>query len=403
MNSPVATRTRIQSIDVLRGLVMVIMALDHVRDFFYKAPVENAASVATGPTDMATTTPMLFFTRWITHFCAPVFVFLAGTSVYMMSRKKSKQELSTFLIKRGIWLVLVEVIIITLAWTFNPSFNLVILQVIWAIGISMIVLGLLVWLPYNVLFVLGLLIVFAHNLLDFPAVSKSLRNGFLPDLLYFSNFSVYPLDNTHFTIIVYAFVPWLGVMILGYCFGKLYGNDVLFRERKKILLGLGTSLIVLFLLLRIINVYGDPLPWAGQPRGAVFTFLSFMNANKYPPSLDYLCMTLGPAMIFLALMENVRNWFTDIMNVFGRVPMLYYILHLYLIHFIGVIVFYASGFTSKDIVSPNNPFYFKPNGLGFGLPGVYLVWFIVVVLLYPICKRYNRYKSTHSKWWLNYI
>jgi uncharacterized membrane protein len=403
MTNPVAARTRIQSIDVLRGLVMVIMALDHVRDFFYKAPFQSAGAIATGPTDLDTTTPALFFTRWITHFCAPIFVFLAGTSIFMMSRHKTKKEVSAFVIKRGIWLVLVEFILITLAWTFNPTYEVFILQVIWAIGISMILLGLLIWLPYKVLLVLGLIIVFGHNLLDIPSVSDGLRGGFFMNISYFASFSFYPLGADHGILIVYSFLPWTGLMLLGYCFGRLYESDVAQQERKKILLGMGTALIILFLLLRLINVYGDPLPWSQQPRGSVFSFLSFMNANKYPPSLAYLCMTIGPGLIFLALIEHVRNRFTNIMNVFGRVPMLYYILHLYLIHLIGVIVFYASGFTSKDIHAQNGLFWFKPDGLGFGLPGVYIVWFITVLLLYPICSKYNQYKSTHRKWWFSYV
>src|SRR5437868_5941904 len=168
MNQLTVPRSRIQSIDILRGIVMVIMAIDHVRDFFYKAPVTSGASVATNPTDLATTTPALFFTRWITHFCAPIFIFLAGTAAYLMSLKKTKAELSSFLIKRGAWLVLVEVIIVTLSWTFNPLFNVIILQVIWAIGISMILLGLLIHLPFRLIFIIGFIIVFGHNLLDYP-------------------------------------------------------------------------------------------------------------------------------------------------------------------------------------------------------------------------------------------
>ena len=184
-------RYRIDSIDILRGMVMVIMALDHVRDFFHKVVVEGGEELATGPTDLATTTPLLFFTRWITHFCAPIFVFLAGTSAFLLGSKKSKKDLSGFLIKRGIWLVIVEVVIITFSWTFNPLYNAIILQVIWAIGISMIILGLMVYLPYNVIFIIGLIIVFGHNLLDFPSVNGQLKGGFLPDLIYFTNFSIH--------------------------------------------------------------------------------------------------------------------------------------------------------------------------------------------------------------------
>jgi uncharacterized membrane protein len=397
---------RVQSIDVLRGLVMVIMALDHVRDFFYKADLGKAADAALDPTNMQTTYPALFFTRWITHFCAPIFVFLAGTSVYLMCQRKSKKEVSFFLIKRGLWLVFVELIIITFGWTFNPFFNVFILQVIWAIGASMILLGLLVLLPCRIIFVVGLLIVAGHNILDDPSISSGLKGSLLSDLLYFSNFSVHAVDQNHFFIIVYSFLPWTGVMLLGYCFGRLYQSNVDPVWRRKMLLSIGGGIVLLFIVLRYMNLYGDPLPWSSQPRGTVYTFLSFLNLNKYPPSLLFLCMTIGPGILFLAFIEKVQNGLTKIMNVYGRVPMLYYILHFYLIHIICVVVFYAQGFGAKDIVPAGGlPFYFKPNGLGFGLPGVYAIWILVVVFLYPLCKMYDRYKTAYAKekWWVSYI
>jgi len=405
MKELTAIRNRVQSIDILRGLVMVIMALDHVRDFFYKADLGKAADAAMDPTNMQTTYPALFFTRWITHFCAPIFVFLAGVSVYLMCQRKSKKEVSLFLIKRGFWLVFVEVIIITFSWTFNPFFNVFILQVIWAIGVSMILLGLLVLLPYRIIFALGFLIVGGHNIMDYPFISSGLKGTILSDLLYFSNFSAYQLWEGHFFLIVYAFLPWTGVMLLGYCFGRLFQSNVDPLWRRKMLLGIGTGLIVLFIILRATNLYGDPVPWSTQPRGVLYTFLSFLNLNKYPPSLLFLCMTIGPGILFLAFIEKAQNRFTKIMNVYGRVPMLYYILHFYLIHIIVVIVFYLQGFGTKDIIPEGLPFFFKPNGLGFGLLGVYAIWLLVVVLLYPICKKYDRYKTTHAKekWWLSYI
>src|SRR6187402_1712590 len=340
MNQLTIPRNRIQSIDILRGLVMVIMALDHVRDFLYNAKLGKAADAAMDPTNMQTTFPLLFFTRWITHFCAPIFVFLAGVSVYLMCQRKTKKEVSMFLIKRGFWLVFVEVVIITFGWTFNPFFNVIILQVIWAIGISMIVLGLLVLLSYRVILIIGLLIVAGHNMLDYPSISSGLKGTLLADLLYFSNFSVHALDQNHFFIIVYAFLPWTGVMMLGYCFGKLFQSGVDPVWRRKMLLRIGTGMILLFIALRLTNLYGDPVQWSTQPRGAVYTFLSFLNLNKYPPSLLFLCMTIGPGILFLALIEKVQNGFTKVMNVYGRVPMLYYILHFYLIHLLLVVEFY---------------------------------------------------------------
>ncbi|MBI2731007.1 MAG: DUF1624 domain-containing protein [Sphingobacteriales bacterium] len=400
---PTITKNRFQSIDVLRGLVMVIMALDHVRDFLYKADLSKAADAALDPTNMQTTFPALFFTRWITHFCAPIFVFLAGTSIYLMCQRKTKAEISSFLFKRGLWLIFVELIIISFSWTFNPFFNLFVMQVIWAIGISMLLLGVLIHLPVKAIFIIGLVIVAGHNIMDIPTVSAGLKGSFLSDLIYFSNFSVHPLWGDHFVIIVYAFLPWTGVMLLGYCFGMFFKKEVDPLYRRKMLIRIGTGLVLLFIVLRIINVYGDPLPWSSQPRGPVYSFLSFLNLNKYPPSLMYLCMTLGPGILFLAFIEKVQNKFTAIFNIYGRVPMFYYILHFYFIHLIVVVVFYAQGFGTKDIVPEGIPFFFKPNGLGFGLWGVYAVWAALVIGLYPLCKKYNQYKSTHSKWWLSYL
>jgi len=382
---------------------MVIMALDHVRDFFYKVNLEEAGSAATGPTDLETTYPMLFFTRWITHFCAPIFVFLAGSSIYLMSLKKTKQELSMFLIKRGFWLVIVEAIIITLGWTFNPLYNLIILQVIWAIGVSMILLGVLVLLPYKIIFAIGLIIVFGHNLLDYPAISSGLKGSALADFLYFSNFSVYSPFKDHYILIVYSFLPWTGVMLLGYCFGKLYAPGVDAAWRRKKLIQLGAGLLLLFVLLRFSNLYGDPVAWTTQSRGPVYTFLSFLNVNKYPPSLLFLCITIGTGILFLAFIEKVQNRFTAVMNIYGRVPMFYYILHFYIIHILVVIIFYIQGFGNKDIVTPNVPFLFRPQAFGFNLWGVYAVWAFVVIVLYPLCKKYNAYKSTHQQWWLSYL
>jgi uncharacterized membrane protein len=396
-------KNRIQSIDVLRGLVIVIMALDHVRDFFYKADVGQANDVALNPTNLQTTFPMLFFTRWVTHFCAPIFVLLAGVSIYLMCLRKPKKELSLFLIKRGLWLIFLEVVVITLGWSFNPFYNVLILQVIWAIGASMVVFGLLIRLPYKTILAIGLIIVAGHNLLGSPSVSALFKGNVIADLFYFSDFSIYTIAPNHIFIIVYAFLPWTGVMLLGFCLGKLFEPGFEPERRKKLLIQLGWSIIILFFLLRFINIYGDPLSWSEQPRGTTYTILSFFNLNKYPPSLLFLCMTIGPGLLFLAFIEKIQNKFTDILNVYGKVPMLFYVIHFYLIHTLVVVTFYWQGFGSADIVSPNNPFLFKPNGFGFGLWGVYAVWAIVVMTLFPICKKYGIYKSSHHQWWLSYL
>jgi uncharacterized membrane protein len=269
----------------------------------------------------------------------------------------------------------------------------------------MIILGLMVYLPFNVIFIIGFIIVFGHNLLDYPAINGQLKGGTFSDLLYFSNFSIHNIDKNHAVMIVYAFLPWTGVMLLGYCFGKLFRPEVNPSWRKKVLLQLGFGLIGLFILLRFINEYGDPIPWSEQERGDIFSFLSFININKYPPSLDFLCVTIGGGIVMLAFLEGVRNKITDIFRVYGRVPMFYYILHFYLIHLLVVIGFYAQGFPNSKIATPDSPFLFRPSDFGYGLGVVYLIWLFVVIVLYPLCKKYDRYKTAHAKqkWWLSYL
>jgi uncharacterized membrane protein len=378
---------------------MIIMALDHVRDYFH------IAANTDNPLNLATTTPELYFTRWITHFCAPVFVFLSGTSIYLQSLRKTKKELSGFLVKRGLWLILAELLIISLAWTFNPSYNFIPLQVIWAIGISMVILGLLIRLPFNVILVLGLLIVFGHNLLDFPEAEKNFQPNFFWDLLHSARFTGYPFYKDHAVIIAYPFLAWTGLMMLGFCAGKFFTKEYFPERRKKLLIAMGLSLIGFFVLLRFTNVYGDPVDWREQ-KSTLFTVLSFFNVNKYPPSLLYLCITIGPALLALALIEKIRNGFTSLMAIYGRVAFFYYILHIYLIHLFSAAAFFIRGHTLAEASETGNvfPFYFMTPGEGYGLTVVYLVWLAVVILLFPLCKWYDTYKSSHKeKWWLSYL
>jgi uncharacterized membrane protein len=396
MNQLTAAKGRIQSIDVLRGIVMVLMALDHVRDYFH------SQAFLGDPLNANTTSPALYFTRWITHFCAPTFVFLAGASAYFTGKRRTKAELSSFLLKRGLWLIVVEVVIMTFALTFNPFFNAIFLQTIWSIGISMIILGLLVRLPYKVIVTLGLLIVLGHNLLDYPEAARNNDVGFLWDLLHNGRFDRYALGPNHSLFIVYAFLPWTGIMLMGYCAGRLYEPAMDAAKRKKILVSVGAGLILLFFLLRWINAYGNPFPWTPQST-PLKTFYSFMNVLKYPPSLMYTCATIGPALIVLALMENVQNAFTGFVRVFGRVPFFYYVVHFYVIHLFTVVAFYIEGYTNKDIVDPQVPFLFRPLAFGYPLWVVYLIWIGLILLLYPLCRWYDRYKSTHFHWWLSYL
>jgi len=393
------TKYRIESIDVLRGIVMIIMALDHVRDFIH------IGANLDDPTNLATTTPLLFFTRWITHFCAPVFVFLSGISIYLQSQRKTKKELSGFLIRRGLWLILLEVVVVTLGWSFNPAFNFVFLGVIWVIGLSMIILGLLIYLPFQAILIIGLTILFGHNLLDYKEYSESFHHTFLMDLLHSGKFSGYPFLPNHTLIIIYPFLPWLALMLVGYCTGAWFSANVPREVRSKKLISAGLGMIFFFVMIRFINVYGDPVPWSVQ-RNGLFTFFSFINLNKYPPSLLYLCITIGPSLILLAYLEKIRNRFTHIAGIYGRVALFYYVLHIYLIHLISAILFLTRGHSISEppAMSGHFPFYFVAPEEGYGLGMVYAVWICVVLALYPLCEMYDRYKSAHrDKWWLSYL
>ncbi len=389
-------KKRISSIDILRGAIMLIMALDHVRDFFHHV------SPTSDPTDMATTTPILFFTRWITHFCAPTFVFLSGVSAHLAGTRRTKAELSDFLIKRGLWLVFVEVVILTFAFSLNPFYNVFVLQVLWAIGFSMILLGLVVRAPLAVIGVLGGVIFFCHDILDYVNFPKTGLASSLDNLFLMSHGSVIALGANRFAFDLYAIIPWTGVMFLGFVFGKLYTPSFDAQKRKKILRYTGFGVLVLFLVLRFINKYGDPNPW-GVQRDGVYTFLSFLNVSKYPPSLLYSCMTIGTSLVILSFIENIQNKFTDILIIYGNVPFFYYVLHFYLIRTLDVILFFASGYHTDQIVSKNSPFLFRPADMGFNLLGVYLVWLLVIVILYFPCRWFSKYKKTHQQWWLSYL
>jgi uncharacterized membrane protein len=390
--------SRIHSIDLLRGLVMMIMALDHVRDFFH------ADAMTHDPLDLQTTTPVLFFTRFVTHYCAPIFVFLAGCSAYLSGLKKTPEALSSFLLKRGLWLIAMEVLIVNFGWSFNPLFPVTVFQVIWAIGISMCILGLLVRLPYYAMLTVGLLILFGHNLLDYPEAARDGKVGFWWDLLHHGGFSFYPYAPGRGLFIIYPFLPWTGIMACGYCFGKLFTPGFDAARRKQYLLTLGVGAIVLFVVLRAFDGYGDPRQWDIQER-PFYTFLSYIKVSKYPPSLLFSLITIGPGCLLLLLFEKVKisNPLTRMMNVFGRVPFFYYVMHIYLIHTLVVIVFFVAGYGVDQIATDGSMFLFHPPGFGFALPVVYGIWILVLLLLYPLCRRYDSYKTRERKWWLSYL
>ena len=394
-----ATQKRIDSIDVLRGIVMVIMAIDHVRDFLHQGAYLD------DPLNISTTTPVLFFTRWITHLCAPTFVFLSGLSIYLQSTRKSSSELSSFLIKRGLWLIFVEFGLITLGMTFNPFYSLLIMQVIWAIGISMIILGFLSRLPYKILLAIGLFIVLGHNALDFLEAEPGFKAGFWWDLFHHGSFAIYPIAKDHFIAIMYPFVPWTGLMILGYCFGIFFTSKFTSEHRQKILLRFGLSLIGFFILLRGINLYGDPNPWT--PQNTMFhTFLSFIKVHKYPPSLAYMSVMIGFAILALSFLETIQNKITKAFRVFGRTAFFYYILHFYLVHTICMILYFSRGHSLVEAINSLQtfPFLFSIKGEGYSLGFVYLIWMLIISGLYPLCKWYDSYKTAHKeKWWLSYL
>lgn len=386
------TKPRIDSIDLLKGLVMVVMALDHVRAYFhYSAFLFN-------PADPTQSTLPIFFTNWITHFCAPSFSFLAGISAFMVGKRKTQYELSGFLLKRGLWLVFIELTIVGFAWHFDFQFRTFGLLVIWSLGISMIVLGGLIHLPRNYILIFSLLLIFFHNVLDNVHFSGNVFWAVIHEQLIY-NIS----DNTKLGI-GYPIVPWIAVMALGYYFGAFYDKSFDSNDRKKLFNIIGVSAITAFAALRWTNFYGDPKPFKDYPTISQ-DLISFLNPSKYPPSLLYLLMTLGVAFLFLANTENLKGKIVNFFSTFGRVPFFYYILHLYLIHILAMIFAQASGWGwQKFILSTWAGREPNLKGYGFSLWVVYVVWIGIILLLFPLCKRFDMYKQSHKeKWWLSYL
>lgn len=381
--APPRAQSRLASVDVLRGLIIVIMALDHVRDYF--------TDVRFNPLDPAHTTAALYATRWITNFCAPVFVLLAGMSAYFVGRRLTTHELSRFLFTRGLWLAILEVTVISSLWAFNFRFEHgLLMQVVWAIGISMIVLSGLVYLPLRVIGTIGVAICVFHNLLDHVPMPESPVMKTVWAILHVQSFV--PIGRVH-----YPLIPWVGVMACGYALASVFQMEA--ERRQRVLASLGASMVALFLGLRLINTYGDPVPWTTQS-DHLGTLMSFLNVKKYPPSLDYLLATLGPTLMLLACLENVRGWFASALQVFGRVPLFFYVLHLALAHLAAGMIAMAIGY--GNAVLNNFPGDF-PVEWGFGLPAVYLAWALVVITLYPACRWFGELKRRRRDWWLSYL
>jgi len=369
----VGVQTRVQSIDILRGAIMIVMALDHVRDFWHSAAQQFS------PTDLTRTTTVLFFTRWITHFCAPVFMFTAGLGAFLFARGRTTRELSRFLWTRGLWLIILELGVVQLGLLFRHAYNPVILNVLWALGWSMIALALLVRLPFGAMVAVSVAMIALHDLADGVKAVQFGRLAPLWNVLHQQ--AAFQLDGV--TIVAaYPLIPWIGVMAAGYCLGRVFLFEA--ERRKRLLVQLGLALTLAFVVVRAINVYGDPAPWSAQS-SAVFTVLSFLNCSKYPPSLEFLLMTLGPALLCMGLVERVRLSAANPLLVFGRTPLFYFVIHLYLAH--------ASASVYRRI---------HPAG-GVDLAGVYVVWIVLVIVMYPLCRWYAGVKQRRKDWWLSYL
>lgn len=369
---------------------MVLMTLDHVRDFF-GMPGAN-------PTNLATTTIPLFFTRWVTHFCAPVFFLLTGTGAYLSLRYKSKRQLARFLFTRGLWLIFLE--LGPLRWfgfQFNFDYHVTMLFILWALGWAMIALSALVYLPDSVVVTVGLVMIAFHNLLDSVRSSNPLWT-----ILHAPNILL--ATPQHVVFVAYPLIPWVGVTAAGYGLGRIYGWEP--ARRKRFLGRLGIGMIALFVVLRGINRYGDPLHWAAQ-KSLAFSVLSFLNTNKYPPSLLFLLMTLGPAMLCLMALDR-RTPAAALRPVLtiGKVPLFYYVLHIPLIHLLALAACFARyGHVHWVFESPKlGQFPFTaPPGWGFSLPATYLLWAVVVATLYPLCRWYAGVKRRRDYFWLSYL
>ena len=385
---------RMYSIDFTRGVVMIIMALDHVRDLMH------VDSIAQSPTDLATTTPLLFFTRWITYLCAPIFVFLAGTSAFIVVQKRNNVGQSRqFLLKRGLWLVLLEFTLVNFGLFFDPGFHTILFEVIATIGVGFIGLSLLLRLSPTEIGAFGLSILLLHDL--FPLVPVEQSSALESILSPLFTLTVSPIGPNRIFVMAYPPIPWLGILLAGFGAGSIFALPG--ARRSRLFLSIGIGCVLLFIGLRWLNGYGDPAPWSVQKAG-VYTFLSFINVTKYPPSLLFCLITLGSMFCLLGAVSQQRHRITDIISTYGRVPLFYFVVHFYLIHVVLVVVLLLQGFHWSDLDFAAGSFgRLKDVESGISLGGVYGVWLGVVVLLYKPCQWFGRYKAAHSYWWLSYL
>jgi uncharacterized membrane protein len=387
MNVESCSRTRVASIDVLRGAVMVLMALDHVRDYVTNARVR--------PENLAQGTAALFATRWVTHFCAPAFSLLAGVGIGLaLERGKSVAEMGRHLVVRGLWLIVLDTVIAAAGWQFGLQLVPVFALVLWALGLSMIVMAALIHLPRAVVAAASLVLIATHNLLDGVSPASWGALAWLWRVLHVPGFAI-----PGKLFIAYPLIPWVAAMALGYVLAGVYRWDV--ARRRRFLVRAGVAATLLFLVVRGINAYGDPAPWTEQ-RSAALTVASFLNVRKYPPSLDFLLMTLGPTLIVLALAEHARGRVTRWLAVYGRVPLFYYVVHIYLVHALAVALAFVQGGELRRVLAVTDPASI-PAWYGVPLPGVYVAWALVVVAMYPLCRWFSRLKQERDSWWLAYL
>jgi uncharacterized membrane protein len=399
---------RLPSIDIARGLVMVIMALDHTRDYLYRHADQS-------PTDLKTTTPVLFFTRWITHLCAPSFVFLSGASAWLYLYNTTAGTTASaadalgakrrFLWQRGLVLILVEFTLVNFALSFDTHFRLFLFEVIATIGSGLFLLSFLSRLNPRIILAIAILLFAGHDIVDYVPMPKSPVLGFIGSLLFLPG--GFPLGS-RLLVIAYPILPWLGIMLMGFCAGRVFTRPA--ETQRKFLFRTGFAAIGLFILLRFVNVYGEPAHWALQKNG-IYTFLSFMNVSKYPPSLLFSLATLGVLLLILAIAAGnaagntaaPRGAVSRILLIYGRVPLFYFVVHFYLVHLIMLVMVVCQGYPWS--MMDFSPFKFgRPAGAGLPLGAVYIAWAAVVIVIYPICRWYGRYKATHQeKKWLRYL
>lgn len=383
-------RTRLASIDILRGIVIALMALDHVRDFFH------AGALQFDPMDIERTTPVLFATRWISHFCAPTFVLLAGVSAFLQSGRLSRAALARRLFTRGLWLVALELTVVGFGWNFSLDF--LFLQVIWAIGWSMIVLAALIWLPTPAVLVAGVAILGLHNLLDpvrpeefgawAPLWAALHESGPILQGGEFRGFFAYPV------------LPWIGVIAFGYGLGPVFRLEA--TRRRRMLTLIGGGLVALFLVLRLADVYGDPNGWEAQATLGR-TVMDGLSTTKYPPSLLFAAMTLGPALLILPWLERLTGPVAEPWLTFGAVPFFVYVLHVYLAHGLAVALGATQGFPVWGIGDIFRGGAASLQGWGYSLPVVYAIWVGVLAVLYLPTRWFAALKRRRTDWWLSYL